>query len=54
MERVVGILNGYQCRRISEPFDEWHQMLHGRERIARSLQEEHGDMHLSKVLRAIS
>ena len=44
MERMVGILGQRQCRHcVSEPFDEGHEELHGRERIARSLQEKHRD-----------
>ena len=53
MERVVGILGQRQCRRVPEPFDKGHEELHGRERIAHSLQEKHRDAHLGKVLRTV-
>lgn len=50
MERVISILGRRQCCQNPEPFNEGQQKRHGRERIARSLQEEHRDMHMSKVL----
>ena len=54
MERVIGIFKQSHCSALAELVDEGSKLLKIRERVPGTLQEEHGDLYIEQVGRALS
>ena len=54
MERVVSTIHDVQCRSLAKSVHRAAHELKLRERVPRSLQEQHGDFDINKMFAAIS